>query len=312
MSKVSVIVPVYGVEKYIERCARSLFEQTLNDIEYLFIDDCTPDRSIEILRQVLEEYPQRKTQVTIHRMEQNSGQAAVRKWGMMNATGEYVIHCDSDDWVDKDMYRAMYEKAIKEDADVVYCDYIEEGGGKRRIVRKPLYDGINNKEVISMMLRHFLGLNPLWSVLIKKSLLANNILYPQNNQAEDWAIMIQLLCYSQHIVYIAKPYYHYYINPYSIMHAPGREKILRRTSDIVKNSQLVIVSLRRRNLESYYKSEIVYTKLQTRWFIRDLSKEKDYKKLWNSIFPEVNKIIWFNRFIGVKMKLYNLIVQLFY
>ena len=69
MPKVSVIVPVYGVEIYIERCARSLFEQTLDDIEYLFIDDCTPDRSIEILKQVLEDYPQRKTQTIIHRME---------------------------------------------------------------------------------------------------------------------------------------------------------------------------------------------------------------------------------------------------
>ena len=81
MPKVSVIIPVYGVEKYIERCARSLFEQTLDDIEYLFIDDCTPDRSIEVLKSILEEYPNRKEQVIIHRMEQNSGQAAVRKWG---------------------------------------------------------------------------------------------------------------------------------------------------------------------------------------------------------------------------------------
>ena len=81
MPKVSVIIPVYGVEKYIERCARSLFEQTLDDIEYLFIDDCTPDKSVDILKHVLEEYPQRKSQVVIHRMEKNSGQAAVRKWG---------------------------------------------------------------------------------------------------------------------------------------------------------------------------------------------------------------------------------------
>ena len=107
MPKVSVIIPVYGVEKYIERCARSLFEQTLDDIEYLFIDDCTPDRSVEILKQVLDEYPHRKNQVIIHRMEKNSGQAAVRKWGMLNVAGEYVIHCDSDDWVDIYMYEAM-------------------------------------------------------------------------------------------------------------------------------------------------------------------------------------------------------------
>lgn len=82
MPKVSIIVPVYGVEKYIERCCRSLFEQTLDDIEYLFIDDCSPDRSIEILKKVLDEYPHRKNQVHIHRMGKNSGQAAVRKWGM--------------------------------------------------------------------------------------------------------------------------------------------------------------------------------------------------------------------------------------
>ena len=123
MPKVSIIIPVYGVEKYIERCARSLFEQTLDDIEYLFIDDSTPDRSIDILKRVLENYPHRKSQVNIHRMEQNSGQAIVRNWGMQNATGEYVIHCDSDDWVDTDMYRAMYEEAKDKNADVVVCDY---------------------------------------------------------------------------------------------------------------------------------------------------------------------------------------------
>lgn len=107
MPKVSIIIPVYGVEKYIERSARSLFEQTLDDIEYLFIDDCTPDKSVEILKRVLEEYPHRKSQVVIHRMEQNSGQAKVREWGMRNATGEYVIHCDSDDWVDMHMYEEI-------------------------------------------------------------------------------------------------------------------------------------------------------------------------------------------------------------
>ena len=95
MPKVSVIIPIYGVEKYIERCVRSLFEQTLDDIEYLFIDDCSPDGSVRIIMRILDEYPNRKEQVIIHRMEQNSGQAKVREWGMKNATGDYVIHCDS-------------------------------------------------------------------------------------------------------------------------------------------------------------------------------------------------------------------------
>ena len=128
MPKVSVIIPVYRTEKYIERCVRSLFNQTLDEIEYLFIDDCSPDNSIKILNNVLEDYPHRKEQVIIHRMSRNSGQAIVRNWGMQNATGEYVIHCDSDDWGDADMYRAMYDKAVEEHSDVVICDYAITNG----------------------------------------------------------------------------------------------------------------------------------------------------------------------------------------
>ena len=128
MPKISIIIPVYKVEKYIERCARSLFEQTLDDIEYLFIDDCSPDKSIEELKDILDEYPHRKSQTIIHRMERNKGQAAVRYWGVKNATGDYLIHCDSDDWVELDMYQQMYNKAIEEDADVVVCDYVVTNG----------------------------------------------------------------------------------------------------------------------------------------------------------------------------------------
>ena len=79
MPKVSVIVPVFGVEKYIERCARSLFEQTLDDMEFIFVDDCTPDCSIEILKDVLSSYPQRQVQTRIYRMPCNSGLHNVRK-----------------------------------------------------------------------------------------------------------------------------------------------------------------------------------------------------------------------------------------
>ena len=123
MVKVSVIIPVYGVEKYIERCAKSLFEQTLHDIEYLFIDDCSPDNSIKILESLLDSYPSRKANTRILKMSTNSGQAAVRMRGMKEATGEYLIHCDSDDWVDHQMYEKMYNYAKSNDYDMVWCDY---------------------------------------------------------------------------------------------------------------------------------------------------------------------------------------------
>ena len=108
MPAVSVIVPVYNVEPYIARCVRSLFGQTLQDMEFIFVDDCTPDKSMEIMWQILkDEFPERLSQVKFYRMPQNSGVAKVRMKGIFMASGDYVIHCDSDDMVDPDAYRTI-------------------------------------------------------------------------------------------------------------------------------------------------------------------------------------------------------------
>ena len=134
---VSVCIPVYGVEKYIERCARSLFEQTMTDgIEFIFVNDCTNDRSIEILEQILSEYPQRKNQVKIIHHDTNQGLTGARNTALKYAQGEYIIHCDSDDWVDIKMYENMYNKAIETDADMVYCDYKLESSKTQNVCLK--------------------------------------------------------------------------------------------------------------------------------------------------------------------------------
>ena len=152
MPKVSVIVPIYNVEKYIERCLRSLFEQTLDDIEYIFINDCTPDNSMIILEKVLEEYPHRIKQVKIINHEQNQGQAGARTSGMKAMPGEYMIHCDPDDWVEVDMYEIMYAFANEINSDVVVCDFFHEFNGSTRIEKN---------EYISNPHRNF-----SWSVII--------------------------------------------------------------------------------------------------------------------------------------------------
>ncbi len=97
MLKVSVIIPVYGVEKYIERCTRSLFEQTLDDMEFIFVNDCTKDNSIAIIERIAEEYPLRKSQIHILNHQVNKGLPIARQTGLRVATGEYIAHCDSDD-----------------------------------------------------------------------------------------------------------------------------------------------------------------------------------------------------------------------
>ena len=96
---VSVIIPIYKVEKYVCRCAETLMQQTLEDVEYIFVDDATPDKSMEVLSTVLAKYPHREEQIHIIHHKKNQGLPAARNSGLRIATGEYVFHCDSDDYV---------------------------------------------------------------------------------------------------------------------------------------------------------------------------------------------------------------------
>ena len=121
--KVSVIVPIFKVRDFIERCVCSLFDQTLDEVEYIFVDDASPDDSIDVLKSCMEQYPTRKDQVIIITHEKNLGLPAARNTGLVRASGEYVLHCDSDDFVEREMLEEMYKVAKESDADMVYCDF---------------------------------------------------------------------------------------------------------------------------------------------------------------------------------------------
>ena len=120
--KVSICVPVYGGEKYIANCARSLFGQTYDNIEYVFVNDCTKDRSIEVVQQVVEEFPHRKSSLKIVNHEKNSGLAASRRTGVENATGDYFLYIDEDDYLEQDAISRYVARAVETDADMVMAD----------------------------------------------------------------------------------------------------------------------------------------------------------------------------------------------
>lgn len=303
MPKVSIIIPVYGVEKYIERCARSLFEQTLDDIEYLFIDDCTPDKSIEILRRVLDEYPKRRDQVIIHRMEKNSGQAAVRKWGMINATGDYVIHCDSDDWVDVTMYEKMHKKAIEEDADVVVCDYFIEGdNGIKRLEKGCKNEDSDGflKDIISQSISW-----AVWNKMVKRSLYTNtnSFIYPLGTMGEDMVICLQLLLNSKKMTCVNEALYFYYCNVNSITKDHSRENIVNRFEQSVANASIILHVCKEWDIYEKYRDEIDSILLNKKNLIRPLIKEKYYYDIWKSTFSEINQKILFNQKVSIAKKI---------
>ena len=296
MPKVSVIIPVYGVEKYIERCARSLLEQTLDDIEYLFIDDCTPDKSIYILNRVLEEYPNRKNQVIIHHMEQNSGQAAVREWGAKNATGDFIIHCDSDDWLEPSAYETLYNEAIKNEADLVWCDYYRSDG--------------KNKKLVSTTKQPKLMQGPVWNKLIKASLYKEDIIFPTANKAEDGALLTQLSYYSQKRTYVPRPLYYYFINPASICSVVSEDACLKKMNQEIDNVLLREKFLKKHGIYDDNINHVLRWKMLCRKNLIPILSNRKYYKLWKSTFPEIDKYYLLSSSINIRMKIAYILIRL--
>ena len=131
MPKVSVIVPVYNVEEYLERCLDSLVNQTLKDIEIIIVNDGSTDGSKEIIQKYLNKYKN-----IVYLEKENGGLSSARNYGIPYAKGEYIGFVDSDDYVELTMYEKMYNKAIEEKSDMVECDFIWEYPNKKRYYRK--------------------------------------------------------------------------------------------------------------------------------------------------------------------------------
>lgn len=287
MPKISVIIPVYGVEKYIERCAVSLFQQTLEDIEYIFIDDCSPDNSVRILQQILDKYPSRKPATRILKMPVNSGSAAVREHGMRVAQGDYIIHCDSDDWVALDMYEKLYKLAISNDYDMVWCDYYRSDGNIHQIIKQEC-DPDKIKLVSSYLTSRLIA--SVCNRLYKRVLFnTTEFVYPECNMTEDFVLSLQITLKAQKIAYLAEPLYFYYINNQSICLAPDEKKILSNFKGQLVNSGIIFDKIEMAGFTNTFREEIQCKKCTDKDFLRPLLNKKVYRNLWLQTYPEVNR-----------------------
>lgn len=212
---VSIIAPIYGVERYIERCARSIFEQTYENLEIIFVNDCTPDNSIEILNNVLNDYPHRKPQTRIINHEHNKGLAGSRLTGLNASTGYYIQNIDSDDFLDHNMIDEMIALAEKESADITICDfrYIYPNHTKHLHINPSLNPHVLLQQVLTGEVH-----SSVCNKLIKRSLYFDNNIFPIEglNMREDLSVMFRLLYFAKKITYIPKPFYCYMLsNPNS-------------------------------------------------------------------------------------------------
>lgn len=213
MYKVSVIIPVYNVEKQIERCTRSLFEQTLDDIEYIFVDDASPDNSIAIIKSVLQEYPNRHNSVRFVAHEKNRGISAARNIGLEKALGTYVIFVDSDDyWADVNCLDYLYKLIEEYDADVLRGEYIalnEKGEEINTIARNKKNLECRLLDSATFYINAIAGENFSWLYLYKKKEIEQFRFDENRTFQEDIDFNIKFFSKPHKCIYTGKKFYVY-------------------------------------------------------------------------------------------------------
>ena len=289
--KVSVIIPVYRVEKFIEKCAASLFSQTLDDVEFIFVDDASPDNSMAVLEKCIQQYPQRKAQIRMLTHKENKGLPAARNTGLAVASGEYVFHCDSDDFVEPDMLETLYDEAKKKDADIVWCDWYLSFEHNERYMKQPDY--ATPMEALKAMLAGLMKFN-VWNKLVRRRLYVDNqIAFPAGYAMGEDMTMMLLFAVAGKVAYIPQAFYHYVkLNT----EAYSQNFSLNHLESVKHNIRTVELFLHSR-LGNVLDLEIACMKLEAKFpFL--MSDRKEMYRLWERTYPEANAYILRNHYIS--------------
>ncbi len=290
---ITVIIPVYNVRNYIDRCAESLMKQTLKDVQFIFVDDATPDDSISILRSVLERYPARAKDVVIISHNENKGLPAARNTGLIRAKGKYVFHFDSDDYAESSMLNDMYDFAEANNADIVWSDWYMSLATSEKYMSMP--DFANKEDAIKAMLSGGMKYN-VWNKLVKRNLYSDNcITFPAGYGMGEDLTMIKVFACAEKAMHLPKAYYHYNkTNATAFSQTYSSTHLIELSHNIDDVIQFV-----KENLGMQFEREISFLKLEAKFpFL--LSPDMEKIKIWKSWYPEANKFINQNKYISTK------------
>ena len=277
MPKVSVIVPVYNVEQYLSRCLTSLINQTLEDIEIIVVNDGSTDGSERIIK----EYKRNNSKIIAVNKE-NGGLSSARNFGLYYATGEYFAFLDSDDYVYRNIYKKMYEKAKATNSDYVECDFIWKYEKNEKIDTGYRYK--NKKEMFQT------GRVVAWNKLIKREIIENNELkFPVGLYYEDVEFFYKLIPHINKFSFIEEPLVYYVQRESSIVNKQDH-----RTRHIFIALEHVMNYYIKLGLYDEYKDEIEYT--YTRLLlcsslkrISDIEDEVTKLLIYNETWHNLNK-----------------------
>ena len=283
--KVSVIVPIYNTSKYIEKCCRSLFEQTLDSIQYIFVDDGSNDGGLDIVKETLVDYPHRNEQVIFIHYDENRGVGAARHEGLKATKGDYIIHCDSDDWVEPDAYQTLYEKAVSDGADIVTCAYrIDYENGNSSIIVPAYHHDAKNLTfqlgpqtgslVLKLIRREF---------IVKNNLQISKVLL----WGEDFCLSLKSLLLSNLTVCVNRPFYHYVQHSDSLTHTLTSEKCM----SLLQCGRVIEDFLKDHGLIDHYSFQLNWLKFQLKQYLLIFPQTRDIQ-MWKTFYPECHQDIF--------------------
>lgn len=262
MPKVSVIVPVYNVEEYLERCLDSLVNQTLKDIEIIIVNDGSTDGSKEKIQEYINKYKN-----IVYLEKENGGLSSARNYGIPYAKGEYIGFVDSDDYVELTMYEKMYNKAIEEKSDMVECDFIWEYPNKKREDIGKIYSDKKEAIVEARVVA--------WNKIIKKDIIEKTkITFPEGLRYEDIEFFYKIVPYLNKISFVKETLVHYVQRGSSIANTQNE-----RTGEIFKIWENVLNYYIENNIFNEYRSELEYsyTRILLCSSLKRITKVKDKK-----------------------------------
>lgn len=282
---VSVIVPFYKVEKYIEQCASSLLQQSLAGMEFIFVDDCGEDQSAAILQRVIEQYPD--LDVKVVRMPRNSGVSMARARGIEIAQGEYIGFCDSDDWVEMDMYQRLYESAVQYDADIVGCGFVEHKEGRVTLIK---FDSEEDKDEMVFSFSYFGSVyGALCNKIVKRKFFIehNEHLGDGLSMWEDSLTLIPMRLKSLKSVFLYPCLYHYNVNENS----NTMKFSLKKVNDSIEVTKRLEKFFQQNGYQSEAVSLINFLKINAKEVLLRFPTQENLQ-LWRNTFPESQSAIW--------------------
>ena len=287
--KLSVIVPCFRVAPYIERCARSLFAQTLDCMQFIFVDDCSEDDTIPRLEALLDEFPHVRWHTVIVRHDENKGLPTARKTGMLYAQGEYIAHCDSDDYVEPTMYELLYNVARLKEADMVECGYWQDNGHFwRKRKASPSRDS-GMADLLSGSMRPF-----VWCRIVRADRY-EGVRFPTASYLEDWFVLVQLLHNCSRRVVLDTPLYYYCFNPTSLTRLSDAEICRRKVRESLENYAFIHDFI----MQHYPVAEKDFDRTKINICLIFLptwvaTGDPSWRKAFLSTFPEITPAVLFN------------------